>query len=347
MLIDWLTIRHPLNAQLGKVLHSRILENMGRMVNVSADGAILWEKALPDWEAIRSDSAGLYWSITADGDSVRYLTIGASPSSLLNAGVNVFGNLDLQQSAEVLLRTASKALGAVMPNWLHWQCRRIDVTANYDMGSAAQVKQALRLLLGTDAPRRRTNSDRKGGDSVYWNTTSALRAGKAYHKGAHLRFQLRKGNVQLAEEQLLLADRLLRLELKLGATWFRRLKKDWHELTENDLAEQHEDYFSSLIGLGDVEVNNMGTLLIELEKVAPTKGRALAAHRTFALIKTLGYTQAMDSMARQTFANHCVLLRAAGLSSADLCAGKVLEFRKKALVLNQPVLSWEELRRAA
>jgi len=235
----------------------------------------------------------------------------------------------------------------VLPNWSAWQCRRIDVTANYDMGSSSQVKQGLRLLLGTDAPRRRTNSDRKGGDSVYWNTTSALRAGKAYHKGAHLRYQVRKGNIEVDEETLLLGDRLLRLELKLGATWFRRLKQDWHTLTADDLAAQHENFFSSLIGGGDVEVNDMGTLLQELEKHAPTKGRALAAHRTWALIKTVGYTQTVESMPRSTFMLHAKYLRAAGLSGADLCAGKVIEFRRKCLVLNQPVLSWDELRRAA
>ena len=91
----------------------------------------------------------------------------------------------------------------------------------------------------------------------------------------------------------------------------------------------------------------MGKLLEELEKVAPTPGQALSAHRTFALIKTLGYTQTKDSMPYRTFARHCKYLRAAGLSSADLCAGKVLELRKRSLVLEQPVLSWDEIRKAA
>ena len=91
----------------------------------------------------------------------------------------------------------------------------------------------------------------------------------------------------------------------------------------------------------------MGTLLVELEKVCPTKGRALAAHRTFALIKTVGYSQTKDSMPKATFMRHCAYLRDAGLSSADLCAGKVLELRKRFLVLDQPVLSWDDIKRAA
>lgn len=347
MLIDWLTLRHPLTEKLGKELHGRIMASLGRMVMIDADGVIQWDKAVPDWDALRSDSVGLFWSITSDADSVRYITIGASPSSLLNAGINVFGSMNLEEGANVLIQTAGKALGAILPNWRAWQCRRIDVTANYDMGSNAQVKQALRLLLGTDAPRRRTNSDRRGGDTVYWNPSSDLRAGKAYHKGAHLRYQNRKGNTQADEETLALADNLIRLELKLGSRWFRRLNKDWHDLTPTELAAEHYTFFSSLIGGGDVEVSDMGTLLQELEKHAPTKGRALAAHRTWSLIKTIGYSQTQDSMARKTFANHCVWLRAAGLTSADLCAGTVIPFRRKTLVLGEPVTSWEQLKRAA
>lgn len=346
MLIDWLTLRHPLTEKLGKTLHDKIQASMGSIVKISSDGEIVWEKRSPDWDAIRSDSLGIYWSVTGDGQTY-YLTIGASPSSLLNAGVNVFGSLDIKEGAEVLIRRAGQALGAVLPSWQEWDCRRMDITANYDMGSPAQVKQALRLLLGTDAPRRRTNSDRKGGDSVYWNPSSTLRAGKAYHKGAHLRFQQRKGNIEIDDDTLTLSDNLLRLELMLGSAWFRRSKTDWHTFTPKDLAAFHLNFFSSLIRGGDVEVSDMGTLLLELEKHAPTKGRALAAHRTFALIKTIGYSQTKESMSKQTFANHCVLLRAAGLSSADLCAGNVIPFVRRVLVLGECVTSWEQLRKAA
>lgn len=347
MLIDWLTLRFPITPALGDFLHEKILSCMGHMTKISPDGLIEWEKKCPDWDALRSDSLGLYWSITGDADSVYYLTIGASPASLSNEGNNTFGTLDVESASKTLIQFAGKALGAVLPDWRQWQCRRMDVTANYDMGSAAQVKQALRLLLGTDAPRRRTNSDLKGGDTVYWNLTSDLRKGKAYHKGPHLRFQSKKGNIILDADLAQLADRLLRLELQLGARWFRRLDQDWRELTSEFLAAEHYNFFSSLIGGGDVEVSDMGTLLQELEKVAPTPGRALAAHRTWALIKTIGYTQTKESMPDSTFRLHMTYLKAAGLSSADLCAGVVIPFRQKTLVLGNPVLSWEELRKAA
>lgn len=347
LLIDWLTLRYPLNKNLGDELYTKIKNCMGMMVCCDGNGEIKWQKFLPDWEAIRSDSQGLYWSITCDGNSQQYLTIGASPSSLINSGVNVFGSADIAECASTLVRFASLALGSILPAWSAWDCRRIDITANYDMGSFAQVKQALRLLLGTDAPRRRTNSDSKGGDSVYWNPSSSLRAGKAYHKGAHLRVQLKRGNIEIDEDTLLLADRLLRLELKLGSQWFRRHAPNWREFTPEFLATEHYQFFSSLIGGGDVEVTDMGTLLQELEKVAPSKGRALAAHRTWCLIKTLGFTQTRESMSKGTFNNHLVWLRAAGLSSADLCAGTVVPFRRKSLILGNPVKSWAELRMAA
>jgi II/X family phage/plasmid replication protein len=247
-----------------------------------------------------------------------------------------------------LIEHAGKALHSILPNWSNWQCRRLDITANYDMGSSAQVKQALRLLLGTDAPRRRTNSDSKGGDTVYWNPSSDLQAGKAYHKGAHLRMMNRRGHLLVDDETLDLADNLLRLELKLGSRWFRRYedKDDWHTLTTYELTEIHHKFFNALIGSG-VEVADMGTLLKELEKVCPTKGRALAAHRTWALIKTIGYTQTKNSMSSTTWYKHCEYLRLAGLSNADLSAGVVIPFRRQQLVLREPVLRWTEIRFAA
>jgi II/X family phage/plasmid replication protein len=350
MLIDWITMRFPLTPVLGHTLHQRILDSLGQVVKFDPAGEIIWQKLHVDFDELRSDSMGLYWSLTADADSTRYLTLGASPASLNQAGINVFGTLSIPDAAKTILRFACMALECVLPSWEQWQCRRLDITANYDMGNAAQVKQALSLLLATDAPRRRTNSNLRGGDTVYWNPTSDLQSGKAYHKGAHLRMQLRKGNIVIDDEQLNLADNLLRLELKLGSRWFRRHAEsglDWQKLSPKKLTEIHQNFFNSLIGGGDIEVNDMGNLLIELERTAPSKGSALAAHRTFALIKVLGYAQTKNSMAARTFFLHTALLRAAGLSGADLCAGKILALRKRTLVLENPVLGWSEIRKVA
>lgn len=346
MLIDWLTLRIPLTPELGENLYARLRACMGITVNMDCHGVEKWRKQTLDIDTLRSDCAGLFWSITGDGVQY-YLNVGASPASIENDGLNVFGSVDVEHCAKVLLNHVSVGLGAILPHWRAWQCRRLDITANYDMGSPAQVKQALRLLLGTDAPRRRTNSDRKGGDSVYWNPSSDLKAGKAYHKGAHLRFLKKKGDFDVSEDLLTLADNLLRLELKLGARWFRRLAEaghDWQDLTLKVLQYQHHSFFKQLIGDSAIEVNDMGTLLEELNKVCPTPARALAVHKTFALIKTLGYTQVKESTPKATFHKHCAFLRAAGLSSADLCAGKVLQFRMRTLLISEPVTCWDDIR---
>ena len=347
MLIDWLTLRYPLDDSLGVNLHQRLRDYMGVTVNIDSNGVEKWRKHSLDIDTLRSDCAGLFWSITGDGKQY-FLNVGASPASIEFDGLNVFGSPDVEHCAKVLLNHVSVGLGAILPHWRKWQCRRLDITANYDMGSPAQVKQALRLLLATDAPRRRTNSDRKGGDSVYWNPSSDLKSGKAYHKGAHLRFLKKKGGFDcVTDEQLDLADNLLRLELKLGSRWFRRLRDaghEWQDITLQVLKHQHHSFFKTLVGDSVIEVNDMGTLLVELQKVCPTPARALAVHKTFALIKTLGYTQTQHSIPRATFFKHCVFLRAAGLSSADLCAGKVLELRMKTLLISEPVTSWEHLR---
>lgn len=347
MLIDWLTLRFPITAELGIVLHERIIKSMGSIVSINPQGCIEWEKKYIDWDEIRSDSSGLFWSVTGDSEGIRYLSIGASPSSLDNKGVNVFGSLDIEQCCNVLISFASRSLSAILPTWEKWDCRRMDITANYDMGSSSQVKQALRLLLGTDAPRRRTNSDSRGGDTVYWNPTSDLTSGKAYHKGAHLRMQQRKGRIDVHDWVLALADNLLRLEVKLGSRWFRRIKFDWREMNHQQLINIHQSFFSVLIGDSTVDVLDMGTLLSELENHAPSKGQALAAHRTWALIKVIGFTQTKLSVPDSSFRRHCSLLRLAGLSSADLCAGTVIPFRRQSLILQQPVYGWEDIRRTA
>lgn len=355
MLIDWLTLRLRIDAhQLGPVLHQRILQYLGITVCLGADGNEKWRKHALDFDKLRSDAPGLYWTITADGQSQRYLTLGASPSAIENDGLNVFGSLDIAHCATVLIERAGRAFDSILPGYLEWQCRRLDVTANYDMGSPAQVKQALRLLLATDAPRRKSNSDSKGGDTVYWSPTSDLQSGKAYHKGPQMRMRVRKGDLLIDDETLELADNLLRLELKLGSRWFRRYedKYDWHTLTPYELTNIHHKYFVSLIGDGAVEVHDMGTLLIELEKVCPTKGRALAAHRTYALIKTLGYVQAQESMPGRTFRDHCAFLKAAGFSAADLANADdkdrvLIAFPRRTMLLSEPVTSWTQIRRAA
>lgn len=352
-MIDWLTMRYPLDrlGDLDSALRQRLEDARLHLYCVDRDGCKVWEKYSLDIDAVRSDTPGLLWTVTGDGKGY-YLTVGASPASL-KYGCNVFGPSELNECARILVRHASVCLGAVLPRAEDWQVRRLDVTHNYDLKDSRAVKQALRILLGTDSARRKAQSDNRGGDTVYWSPTSDLLSGKAYHKGPQLTHLTKTKEINITDEQIALADRLLRLELRLGSRWFRRLEQgqldisaqDWRALTEPELNRIHSEFFARFVGT--LEVVDMGALLTQLEKVAPTKGQALAAHRTWALLRTIGFEEVKRSVPKPTFYRHLALLRGAGLSDADLCASNVVPLRRTVLELGRPVTSWEDLRRAA
>lgn len=340
-MIDWMTLRYPLR-HLPGAISDRIRDSLGSIIMFGPDGVSKWEKSVLDFEALRSDTPGLCWTVTGNSDGDQMLTIGASPA-FLAYGNNVFGPGCPRQGATVLVRFAQKCLAAILPPPEKWECRRIDVTENYALGSVREVKQFLRQLMTADAGRAKATSG--GGDSVYWNKGSDLRKGKAYAKGPQLRHLLKKNKLEISDDLLDSVDRLARLELTLGARWFRRLEEagqHWWDLTESELQEQHAEYFGRFVGRQ--EVTDMGTLLEELEKVAPTPGQALAAHRTWAMIRSVGYELARESMPPRTWYRHCKFLRAAGLSDADIGAGNVLPFRRREICIAQPVRSWADLR---
>ena len=89
LLIDWLTLRIPLNKSLGEDLCERVQGCINHIYCVDSSGERVWEKGVLDVDALRSDSVGLFWIIQSDGLE-QYLTIGASPASL-EYGVNAFG----------------------------------------------------------------------------------------------------------------------------------------------------------------------------------------------------------------------------------------------------------------
>jgi len=350
-MIDWITLRYPLkNFNAG--LQKRFMDCMGRVMSCDSQGVVQWEKNVLDLDALRSDSIGVFWSVGRDIDN-EYLIIGASPASLEFQN-NVFGGSDIRHAARVLVRSAGLALEMILPPAEKWSCRRIDVTENYLFSSARMVKQWLKVLNSTNSGRHYVTSGK--GDTVEWNKGSPLRYGKAYHKGPQLNHLLKKGkHLRIDSWQLDIADRLGRLELRLGSQWWRRfyavslnqpVLKKWWDISADFLKAQFEDYFGKMMG-GKIEVADMGKLLEELEKVAPSVGRARAAHQTWALIKTVGLIQVKETMPKGTFRQHCGWLRKAGLSDADLCAGNVVSFVRHEVNICQPVTSWDELRRVA
>lgn len=355
MLIDWFSARIGLDQVQGHV-RERLLQHVGRVMSVDSDGVLRWEKAVLDFDALRSDTPGLCWQCSGDPKEGLQLVVGASPATLLH-GNNVFGSIDIVEAAQTIINHAAKALGAILPGYKAWSCRRLDVTANYDLGGPKEVKAALRHLMGCDASRQKAQGD--AGDSVYWGKGSDLIGGKAYHKGPQMERlrkrwcklddeERRKSPLQIHDWMIEKADNLLRLELMLKSRWWRRFYEDggkWWELTGEKLTAMHNGYFGKFIGR--VEVADMGQLLEELEKVAPTKGQALAAHRTWALIKSVKFDQARESMPRATWFRHLKLLRSAGVSDADLFSSEIIPFRRSVLEISAPVMSWEEIRRAA
>lgn len=183
-------------------------------------------------------------------------------------------------------------------------------------------------------------------DSVYWGLGSALVTMKAYHKGPHLEYQYRKQQANASLEQIFDAHRLLRLELSLkGQYWRERAKKPWYQHSQIDFDQIHEQYFSQVIG--SMEVTQMDyDIKQKIIDAAPTAGRGESAFRTWMLIRQIGFELAKSSMNSYTFRNHMMILKAAGLSEADLRAGVVIPLRRKPVVLNAPVHTWEELRAA-
>jgi II/X family phage/plasmid replication protein len=358
LLLDWITLRQPLT-MLPPSLQERLYQNMDlvacfRMVD-GQPADINWESKRLNFEALRSDSDGLYFTCTYVGN-VAYFYVGASPASLEH-DCNVFGSLDIRSGAEALLARARRAFSCFLAPAEDWELCRLDITGNYALPDHASVKTALRTLLQTDSARRKATSSKNGGDTVLWSPTSDVQAGKAYHKGPHLRHLVKKAQIVLTDDVLELADRLLRLELKLGSRFFRHMKerrnhrfngKHWLSITAEELALLHAEFFGPICD--GVEVRDMGRVdALELIAAASgiTLGRAKAAYATYRSIKECGIDEVKASMPERTFYRHKKYLIAAGYSDGDLMAGNVVQFKPIRIVLAQPVTCWDDLRRAA
>lgn len=313
-------------------------------------GDVEWSQ--PCRESVRSDSHQV--TVYVGGDRVQ---ISGSPARAMGGGDNVFGSSDIVACAKAHWRVAQEFLPFPLPplSPVAWFPSRMDITENFDLGDHAAVRQALTYLRQVDGGRLKVDS--RYAETVYWNLMSALNANKAYSKGSHLEYQLRKGQVEITGEKLALASRLLRLENKRGGEWWRRFRmtgRSWMEITEAELSKLHMSTFEKIIGSEGVEVSIMDNVLDCLQKVVDpktgksiTSGQALAVFNTWALIKALGVENAKASMQPRRWHHHKSILFAAGFSWADFAAGNIVPFRRKAIILGEPVKSWDELKKAA
>jgi len=341
-LLDWVTLKVPLEVFSGPDLAT--LDGLGDRIRRfdPATGEVAWETRA--WDSIASDSHQVTYRVGGEA-----LMIQGSPARVLGDGDAVFGAgpsaaLDLVGCVDAMLDYLCPALRVARPPVEACKVIRVDVTQNLLLGDRDQVRVALRALRDCEGGRYKVNNP--DGDTVYWSKKSHLRSGKAYAKGPHLAYMMRKKDYHgrwYSGDEIGLAMALLRLELSLKAQWWRekRIGKAWYEVTAADLYGQWQDYFERMMGEAEVTEMNIEE---RVRAAAETDGQAKAAIGCWALIKAYGWEKARQMQAKRTWYRNLKVLRAAGLSDADVSAGNVVPFRRK-VVEFQMVNSWEELRR--
>ncbi len=328
--IDWLTLRCD-RRYIRPADWDRLAGRQGLLLKLDADGVMQWQ--MPTRESVRSDSHQL--QIHASGDTLQ---ICGSPARVVSPN-NVFGTGSPVVAWAQMLDFVDRVCNVGMPRSVGlWKCSRIDVTLNYDLGSPAEVRQALQYLRHAEGGRYQV---RTMSESVYWGVGSRTKGAKAYHKGPHAAYQDKKQQAEFSPEQLVACDRLLRLELALRGEFWRHARKAWHQWTEGALEREHQNFFGRWIG--SMEVCEMDKMLDGLEEISPSRGQALAAYRTWSLIRAIGRREAEASMPKATWYRHLKLLRGVGLSDADLAEGNVIPFRRRVIELGAPVRSWGDL----
>ena len=331
MLIDWMTLSTDASL-LDPQTVAKISSGQDKIMRVSSEGEVKW--VMPCRANIRSDSHQITVRIGS------HLDIQGSPARTKGTRDNVFGEANPVNAFLDMVQFLSNTLEVSLPcNPTCWWLTRMDVTGNFDLGSLPNVRQALNYLRHVEGGRYQVKTE---AETIYWAKSSRLRAGKAYAKGLHMRHLAEKGQVDLTLDQLFLVDRLLRLEMRLGNQfWRERAAQRWYQWSSEQLYEQFTAYFGQFIG--KVEVVEVDKLLDELMKVAPTEGLAKAAYRTWLLIQSHGIEKAREFMAKATWHRHKRLLQDCGVSWADFHHRALVPFRRKTIVLSDPVRSWEDL----
>ncbi len=352
MLIDWMTLKCSTDLLDAATLQA-YQSTQDRLLKIAGDGTVVWESCA--WESVRSDSHQVAFQVTNN-----HIRIQGSPARLVGDGDNVFSSgapaaLDLVGCFQRFVMFVAEHVKLSLPlNPSCWSVTRVDVTSNLFLDSLPAVRQALSILSGCEGGRYRVSN--KSGSSVYWSSSSRLRKGKAYAKGPELEHKMRMVSKSRLEhpirfyspDELLMAEGLLRLELTLGAQfWRERVGLPWHEVTPEFLKAEWESYFLRMIGGADMtQTENIYERLLKVvplnDNGQPKEGQAKAAYSLWSLITSQGWEKTHSMTSKATWYRNLKLLRAAGLSDADLSAGKIVQFRQKILEA-KPVHSWSEL----
>jgi II/X family phage/plasmid replication protein len=303
-------------------------------------GMITWEKV--SRESIGSDSHKLVVEAAP-----HCLWIYGSPARVSQVN-NVFGKECIRECALDMIKFAARHLECILPTHLEsWQITRADVTQNYDLGSAAEVRQALSYLRQSEGGRLQVSTK---SETIYWGKDSSLRKMKAYHKGPQLLKQVKQNKAQATPEEIDLSQRLLRLELTLGNQfWRERSPKPWYDYEAHELEQMHQQYFGQVIGKMEItEMEDIRTQLIEAaQRLNWSEGTGLAAYRTWCQIKSMGLREVEDTMPASTWRRHKSIMFEAGMTYADFHAQNIIPFRRRTIELGSAVTCWDDMRIAA
>lgn len=340
MLIDWVSFKFPLlNFTRDQIYALRSISD--RIVRFCPKtGDIRYETSA--WDSIRSDSHQISFQVGS-----THLRIQGSPARVFGDGDAVFGSgsssdLDISGCLLAMAKYASKALSICLPSQLaSYSVTRIDITNNLLLDSLEEVRDALGILRNCEGGRYRVSQ--QAGDTVYWSHSSSLRSGKAYAKGPHLTYLIKKlksyTGRTYSKDDIEIANRLLRLELKLGSEFFRR--NDWKLMTDNDLKNYWSDYFMRMIGTSEITKDN--DVKNKIFEVAKTEGAARAAYGCWSIIGKEGWERAREMYSKTSWYRHIKIIRDAGLGDADISVGKVVPMK---IIQAREISSWDELRLA-
>ncbi|TWH76189.1 II/X family phage/plasmid replication protein [Azomonas agilis] len=336
MLLDWITARIPLQHLTPEARECVRLLNDRVCCYCPKTGIVRYESSR--WESVRSDSHQIVARAGSD------LWVQGSPARVIGDGDTVFGagasrSLEITAALQRMISFLATQLGVALPDASHWLVSRVDVTGNLLLGSLADVRIGLSILRGVEGGRYRVSATE--GDTVYWSNASKLRKGKAYAKGPHLHHLLDKKTYtgrRYNEAELAFAQRLLRLELTLGREWFAR--NPWQTVTAEMLTNEWNEYFGRMIGGAEiVEDTDLRTRIVT---AAETESRGKAAYGCWLMIQSEGWERAREAFSKTTWYRHLEIIRKAGLSDADISAGRVVQLRRR-IIEAQLVNSWADV----
>jgi len=346
-MIDWITAHCSL--ELFTDSERRALVRRGdRILRYNAtSGEMVYETTA--WDSIRSDSHSVVCRITHND-----IWIQGSPGRCIGDGDTVFGSgaaaaQDVVGCVQRMARFIADQLElSYVPPALAWELTRIDITRNLLFESLVEVRQFLAFLRNAEGGRLRVNQP--DGDTVYWNKGSRYIKAKAYAKGPHLRYQMKRREYNGRRynlEELALAELLLRPEVTVFSRHWNKNWQigHWSRITSDRLDTAWHDYFDRLIN-GQSIMNNE-ELKKRIDAVAETPGQAKAAYSCWALIQHMGWELAKENHTKTTWYRNLRILKAAGLTVTELGNGKLLPFRVQKVIVGRQVSSWGELRRVA